>query len=975
MITLVEFSKILYRYDRHSSKNRFMISFLKSLISKAEIDRNAKSTVDRLESWFKDDNNAFSNAMTYPNRNLPEDIVYVLTNWVNEETFISVFNSQYGSVLNELIAEYANIPALSKIQLTTDNLAQVLYTHLWQYFRIGKKKKQGGDRSNTIHSITDLDHLRMRMKDVFISHSTADFLIAEAVQDYFESMGLSCLLSCHVQTDTANSSSENHLEIDNCRVVVVLLSKEALVSRTVQQNLDASYERQRYGVKIIPLVVGGNTSQEEYMRQYGYAFAENTMYVWNDLKAREALAKKITSYLSSADFRDTSKLSSVLPEPVSAIGRSEELHELSNLLQENGKVVIRGLEGIGKTALVSAFCHSEYVSNYETIIYLPVDHCIMRTIASDELLCLQPAKNDDDRTEMSDFDYAHYKLKLLENSISSKTLLILDNLDIEFDPFLERVCQIGCDLILAVGNNVRIPSDIVTYELCELRDNDALSRLFSQYYGEDIIEGDIEVLIHLLSEVEKHTLTIVLLAKQMKYLGKKPSDYQNSLQLFAERSHNMKELLEDEPYTREIKTTYGHLFELFSQSIITKKERTVMKTMCLIPAEGITKHMYFQLMGHEYAQSIGALVTQGWIHESADKLRIRISPLVRDIIMHELTIHIDDPDISAFISAFTQCISHSWNATYQENKKLKDLALAIYYLFPQPSLSKYKEYLKLSEYLWIMNCTDVSIDIQNKIKKLFIDQDGKHQYSPEEAEVMLRIGFTYEGNGDQYNAERELLEAARIYGNKYASALSHLAQVQSWTGKGEFSNITALLQQSLSIRQTYWPGSVSEAASSHLYAKVLSQYGQQLDYAKQLEQRAYKIFNERQPGSANVSSAAYILGWLYVQTATDDDDLEYGIQLLEEARQLRLLLRGDILHPWMEDIYQKLGFAYEKNRMYEEAKECFLLLLNLRKNKYKHYTEKNMLIEVYTWLYPIYVQLNDVEGQKECKRYLRYHVE
>lgn len=341
--------------------------------------------------------------------------------------------------------------------------------------------------------------------------------------------------------------------------------------------------------------------------------------------------------------------------------------------------------------------------------------------------------------------------------------------------------------------------------------------------------------------------------------------------------------------------------------------------------------------------------------------------------MHELDIYIEDPDIQNFTDNFIKSISNAYDRTYQENVKYKELALSIYFQFAQPTVANYKNYLVLSKFLWVLNCMDISLEIQNKVKMLFVDAKGTSSNTAEEAEAFMQIGFTYQVKGDYNAAEKELEQATKIYGNKFAASLSHLAQAKMSTGENKLEEVEPLLKQSLKIREQYWPGTISEAVSCHLYAKTLSSYGVNLDYAITLEKRAYKLFSKLQPGGVTVSSAAYILGWLYVQTAEDLDDIEYGIANLEEAKTIRLEYRGDPLHPWMDDIYLKLGLAYEKYNDYNRAKDYYEMLLKVRCNKYNNNQTHKEIIAVYKSLQNVYASLGDVEGEKKCRKHIRYY--
>ena len=106
---------------------------------------------------------------------------------------------------------------------------------------------------------------------------------------------------------------------------------------------------------------------------------------------------------------------------------------------------------------------------------------------------------------------------------------------------------------------------------------------------------------------------------------------------------------------------------------------------------------------------------------------------------------------------------------------------------------------------------------------------------------------------------------------------------------------------------------------------------------------------------------------------TIKEDIEFGINSLEEAKEIRIRHRGNPLHSWMEDIYLKLGISYEKMKDYEKAKENYELLLKIRTNKYRDNPSQKQLIEVYELLQKVYEYLGDMEGEKKCKKYLRYY--
>lgn len=814
------------------------------------------------------------------------------------------------------------------------------------------------------------------MKDVFISYSSLDRKIAEEVCDSLEKRELSCWISSRINDlEPGREYTERIREaIDSSKLFIVLLSQNSIASKQVLQEITLANDRQRFGMKIFPVVIDNQLDKEDIRRFAGYVLSGKEIANWNIREEKQELIKQVIFSLSNNVTDELAKLHSQIPEIGKVFGRESELQSISKMLQCKGRLCLIGIGGIGKTALLLEFCHSKLcVSRYEKIIYLSVERCLFRTIANDRILKLDIEGLEEKRKKLSSYEYSLYKLSLLENSVNERTLVIIDNIEYGNDPLFDRISSLKCDMLFATRYADAKFSQIEKLTIERIQSLKSIHELFEMHYGNRLGSDEYDILDNILGDIHFHTMTVILLAKQMNYFGKSPHDYQNKNQLRIERVNNLAQIMSENMNDNAIAELYAQLFDLFDASTLSSDEKKVMKAMCVLPSEGIYRYLFIKLIGENLVLTISKLENIGWIQDSSDGTIIMLHPLVRDVVMHELEIHLEDPDISSFFTEFIKMISDSWSGTYQNNLKFKELALSIYYQFPSPTFARYKEYLILSKLLWVLDCMDIGLEIQNKVKMIFVDENGKRLYSAEEAEAFLQIGFTYQGKGDYNNAAIELDRAAQLYGNKYAAALSHLAQAYTTVKEKTLEEIEPLLVESLKIREKYWSGTISEAASCHLYAKTLSNYENKLDYAKQLEKRAYSIFTKLQPGGVNVSSAAYILGWLYVQTAEDNEDMEFGIKNLEEAKNIRIKYRGDPLHSWMEDIYLKLGLAYEKFKNDQKAKEYFELLLQVRTNKFKDNPSQRQLIEVYELLNEVYSRLGDNEGIKKCRKYLRYY--
>ena len=78
------------------------------------------------------------------------------------------------------------------------------------------------------------------MKEVFISYSTIDAINAETVRNILEKNGLSCWMAPRDIPGGSNYTKEIPIAIRNCKVFVLILSKNAQSSQWVLKELDSA---------------------------------------------------------------------------------------------------------------------------------------------------------------------------------------------------------------------------------------------------------------------------------------------------------------------------------------------------------------------------------------------------------------------------------------------------------------------------------------------------------------------------------------------------------------------------------------------------------------------------------------------------------------------------------------------------------------------------------------------------------------
>lgn len=806
------------------------------------------------------------------------------------------------------------------------------------------------------------------VKDIFISHSSKDEDTATKIYKLFEDNGLSCWASfCHDDLGMGDTYTEKIAEaIRNSKIFVVLLSSNSVMSEQVHQEVIMANDNQKYGLKIVALVLDESLEQNYYHPKIDLVLAGKETITWCRDNEKHILEKMGDLIEYKFEKSRAQIICTDIPKAFFC-GRENEMLEIDSALDSYRKVCLYGIGGIGKTSIVEEIGLKEKVNS--TVIYAQVDKGILNVLSDDNLIKIEAEDLLEAKRSMSDYMYAMYKYNLLKVNLGKNDLLILDNVDLDAEPFLDKILELDCKVLFTTRKKSTKKQLKIKYiEIKGIKDEQVLESVFCEYYKKQVEENQIKDLKKIFELVNYHTLSVVLLGQQMNYWGENPSDYLADTNFSITRKH-----LKNTEISDELSDMYKVISGLMDVSILAKSERKVLKIMTLLPIQGYLRIGFLRLMGDEYEETISKLEQQGWIC-SKDNAYIYLHPIIREIIINEYDLQFEDSELKSFIDKVINMIDNSWNKSYEDNIAQKELVLSIYFNFPNPTIYSFRKYLVISKFLWIINCMDVSVEIQNKVKLLFINEEGKHVNTIDEGETAIQLGFTYHGKGEYAEAVKELTTAVKIFGNKYASALSHLAQAKMYADKGcSLESIEELLSDSLEIRKKYCANARNEAASNHLYAKVLSNYNTRLDEAIAMEKSALQFFKKEDPDGVNVSSAEYILGWLYVQSAVDEEDIEFGIEYLEKAKNIRLRHRGDELHPWMEDIYQKLGLSYIRVNDFLKACEYFELLEKVQKKKYANDIFSKELYDTYGNLTKVYGALGRKEDEMKYKKLQKYY--
>lgn len=138
------------------------------------------------------------------------------------------------------------------------------------------------------------------MKEVFISYSSTDLTSAETVRNVLEKNGLSCWMAPRDIPGGSNYTKEIPIAIRNCKVFVLILSKNAQGSHWVLKELDSAVN---CGKVILPFMLEDCILNDEF--NFLLTGAQRYAAYQKKAEAMETLILRIKGILDTPDYHAT----------------------------------------------------------------------------------------------------------------------------------------------------------------------------------------------------------------------------------------------------------------------------------------------------------------------------------------------------------------------------------------------------------------------------------------------------------------------------------------------------------------------------------------------------------------------------------------------------------------------------------------------------------------------------------------------
>lgn len=313
------------------------------------------------------------------------------------------------------------------------------------------------------------------------------------------------------------------------------------------------------------------------------------------------------------------------------IGRQREIKSIYDKLEdETDAVFLHGFGGIGKSVLAKQYAFL-YKENYDSIIFANYTTNLFDLVLNDRELPIANFKRVQD--EKND-EYFKRKMDKLCDLSDKKTLIIIDNFDVDEDDNLEELINCGCKFIITTRN------DFTDYnyhqiEIEEFDDMEDLRDLFYSYNKIDYSDEDQTIIDKIIQVVDRHTMTVELIAKQLRITEIEPiALYEKLKSLEGITSENKEKVKLRKDKKLNNKSIMAHLEIVFDMAKLSKFEKYILMNMSLIANVRIDKCEFMKWCCIDEFEKLNLLIDKGWIEFKEG--RISLHQIIIDLVYNKL---------------------------------------------------------------------------------------------------------------------------------------------------------------------------------------------------------------------------------------------------------------------------------------------------------------------------------------------------
>ncbi len=477
---------------------------------------------------------------------------------------------------------------------------------------------------------------------VFVSFSFKDQQIADNIVDQLErKYGIPCWI-CTKQIRAGSSFyKEIELAIKSSEVLLFLQTRNSVKSEEIPKEISSAIAHKKTVIRFVLEEVEDSEYQDAGVI-FNLRGKQRIDAIGTDLDdIIGKLAEEIDNVLTQINAENRKErndnevpktqytLSSKIPQPREwFVGREPVLDEIKSFFEQGNRVLfLEGVGGIGKSEIAKQYAKRN-LHKYNNVIFVSYTDSLFSLVCDKNEIEIKGLFMEVDENEE---EFFKRKLRIFRSITDKKTLLIIDNFDVDKDERLDEFLLGTHDVLFTTRNQHPGYNSIKIGSLPTEQD---VFEVFEKNYGMKISQEDRIYLEKLFKMIEYHTYAIELLAKQMRvgfYSGKE------LFEMYQSRAYiNNEDDVVEGRHTS--KTAFGHLSALFSMSSLTDDEKTVLMELAATGICGVPASSYFSWTSVSSVKPIvSGLVKKSWVRrENLDGVhKLTLHPLLIDVLRAE----------------------------------------------------------------------------------------------------------------------------------------------------------------------------------------------------------------------------------------------------------------------------------------------------------------------------------------------------
>lgn len=431
------------------------------------------------------------------------------------------------------------------------------------------------------------------------------------------------------------------------------------------------------------------------------------------------------------------------------LGREEELDGLHTMLEENSKVFLYGIAGIGKSELAKAYA-KQYKKYYTNILYVEYAGDLHQAVTDMDFT--------DDLSEDGEEERFRKHNRFLR-SLKDDTLLIIDNFNVTAtqDSFLPVVLKYRCRILFTTRSKF---DGHCILQLKEIREPACLFQLAAAFYSE--AEEHQTLVEEIIETVHRHTFAVELAAKLLENGILPPERLLEKLREEKASFENKDKISAIKDGQNSKATYYNHIHTLFSLYSISMEQQEIMQNLCFLPPAGISARIFADWLGLTDLNDINDLVETGFV-QATTRHTISLHPMIQEIALSETK-----PSVTGCHSLLDSlqkiCLMHGTEVSYY--KKLFQTVGNIMRMIEKDDPTKYLLFLEdvfpyMEKYRYRKGMKEIILEMKQLLKgnengrdtdrALLLDYQACMETKPEKAiklekEALAQIKEITEGN-------------------------------------------------------------------------------------------------------------------------------------------------------------------------------------------------------------------------------------